>query len=240
MAVTQRVSVDEIKLSADTPLPVAIASGGNVDIGTKADTAVTDPTDSASVIAALKGLLKRLTDGDGSIRISIGGVAPQLDSTDRIAISLYGKDSAAGDTPITADSSGNLKASLGTALSSSIDSIDTAKKSKGSTTLNHNAIPASVAEGSCTAIDCTGHDSIEAHCVITEAGPWTLAVYGCPTSNGTFVSKECDNNAVQRTGITSSVSCQFPVGGSKYVKLVPTLAGGGSGTLTVNATPFNF
>ena len=38
--------------------------------------------------------------------LTIGGVAPQLDDTDKIAVSLYGKDSAAGDTPILATSTG--------------------------------------------------------------------------------------------------------------------------------------
>jgi len=37
-----------------------VAAGGSVDIGALADAAVTDPTASASVIAALKGLLKQL------------------------------------------------------------------------------------------------------------------------------------------------------------------------------------
>ncbi len=57
MIITNRVSVDEMNLSAGTPIPVTLLGGANVDIGAKADAAVTDPTASASVIAALKGLL---------------------------------------------------------------------------------------------------------------------------------------------------------------------------------------
>lgn len=41
------------------------------------------------------------------ISMTIGSVAPQLDATDHVAVSLYGKSSAAGDKEVLLDSSGN-------------------------------------------------------------------------------------------------------------------------------------
>ena len=39
----------------------------------------------------------------GPIDIEVGGVPPQLDDTDKIAVSVYGEDAAAGDTPLHVD-----------------------------------------------------------------------------------------------------------------------------------------
>ncbi len=46
--------------------------------------------------------------GASTIDIEIGGVAPQLDDTDKIAASMYGGTSAAGDTAILVDTAGRL------------------------------------------------------------------------------------------------------------------------------------
>ena len=56
MPVTSRVSIDECNLSSSTPVPMSIPSGSLVDLGAKADAVVADPTASASLIAATKGL----------------------------------------------------------------------------------------------------------------------------------------------------------------------------------------
>jgi len=63
-----------------------IEAGASVDIGATADSAVTDPTANASMISALKGLLKQLQgNGSGSApidiaKISKGGVTTAHDA----------------------------------------------------------------------------------------------------------------------------------------------------------------
>jgi hypothetical protein len=42
----------------------------------------------------------------------IGGQAPQLDDTDKLGVSLYGKDAAAGDKALNASAAGNLEVDL--------------------------------------------------------------------------------------------------------------------------------
>lgn len=49
---------------------------------------------------------------DATVDVEVGGVAPQLDDTDKIAVSLYGKDSAAGDIALNASASGNLEVDI--------------------------------------------------------------------------------------------------------------------------------
>jgi hypothetical protein len=78
---------------------VSAQSGDFVDgaiatLGTEADAAVTNPASSATAIAALKGLLTRL------------GFTLAADNTNELKVSLYGKATAAGDTPLLLDSSG--------------------------------------------------------------------------------------------------------------------------------------
>ena len=53
-----------------------------------------------------------INDAGGSITVDLGGVAPQLDSTDRIAVSVYGKSSAAGDKELLLDASGHTQADV--------------------------------------------------------------------------------------------------------------------------------
>lgn len=52
----------------------------------------------------------------GKVDIEIGGVAPQLDTTDRLAVSLYGKASAAGDKEVLLDASGHVQVDVVGAL----------------------------------------------------------------------------------------------------------------------------
>lgn len=43
---------------------------------------------------------------------TVNGVAPQFDDTDKQAVSLYGKSSAAGDTAVLTDATGNIRAAI--------------------------------------------------------------------------------------------------------------------------------
>jgi len=45
---------------------------------------------------------------------TINAVAPQFDTTDRLAVSLYGNQAAAGDTPVLVDAAGNLQIDVAT------------------------------------------------------------------------------------------------------------------------------
>ncbi len=61
------------------------------------------------------GLQKsRKTSSNGTLRtdIQVSGQAPQMDDTDKLAASMYGKDSVAGDTPVSLTSDGELSAHL--------------------------------------------------------------------------------------------------------------------------------
>jgi hypothetical protein len=92
MPITKRVSIDEMNLSASTPLPVTLASGANIDIGTKADAAVIDPTLPASVIAELKGLLKQLQNtGTAGTYAPVSLATPISSEYDSINISKMSK-----------------------------------------------------------------------------------------------------------------------------------------------------
>ena len=42
------------------------------------------------------------------VNLDVGGQAPQLDDTDKLAVSLYGNGAAAGDTPVDVDTVGNI------------------------------------------------------------------------------------------------------------------------------------
>lgn len=56
------------------------------------------------------------------VNIRIESVAPQLDDTDKIAVSLYGADSAAGDTAVAVNSSGEIPISTSVDLTVTLDS----------------------------------------------------------------------------------------------------------------------
>lgn len=47
----------------------------------------------------------------GSVDITINGVIPQLDDTDKLATSIYGKNVVPGDTPIAVDFAGEFRSS---------------------------------------------------------------------------------------------------------------------------------
>ena len=57
----------------------------------------------------------------GPIDIEVGGVAPQLDDTDKIAMSVYGTDAAVGDTPLPVDATYGVRISHPNATSATTD-----------------------------------------------------------------------------------------------------------------------
>ena len=175
-----------------------IIEGASVDIGAVADAAVTDPTASASLIAALKGVIKQL-QGDGS------GYAP---------------------------------VSLATALSSTYDTINVDKMSKGNVTTAHNAI---VATATSAEIDCRGFNSISVECAVSAIilGNWQIEVHGCAITGGTF-GRQFDENAREAkvTGLNTNENVTFVFKGiPNYVKIVATRTT--DGTLTCKVTPIN-
>lgn len=91
----------EVTVSPTSNQRVNAQAGDFVDgavstIGLKADAAVTNPASSGSVIALLKGLLTRI------------GTTLGFDNTNELKTSVYGKNSAAGDTALQLNSDGSL------------------------------------------------------------------------------------------------------------------------------------
>lgn len=140
---------------------------------------------------------------------------------------------------------GSAPVTLATALSSTYDSIDMSKASKGAVTTTHSAITATVAEASCTAIDCRGFNAISVEMTVSglgEAASWTGAIYGSsdtvaygvcytPKDDGTFVAQTTPAIAA------ASTTTYYFIGIPNYIKVVPTLAV--TGTLTCKVTPMN-
>ncbi len=65
------------------------------------------------------GLLS-VDDNNSSLSIDIGGQAPQLDDTDKLAVSLYGKGTTAGDTAVDVDTDGHLQVDVLTAPTTAV------------------------------------------------------------------------------------------------------------------------
>jgi len=97
-----------------TELQVDVVSSSSDAILTTID------SDTSSLAGCVGGTELQVDVVSGTTDITIGSQAPQLDDTDKLAVSLYGKDSAAGDTEVLVDSSGHLQVDV---LSSSSDSI---------------------------------------------------------------------------------------------------------------------
>jgi len=127
--------------------PVSVADGSDVTQGANADAAITaDLAGTAS--SKLRGLVKwayermpaslgqktkllslpvtLASDEDalavtGTVDIEVGGVPPQLDDTDKIAVSVYGEDAAAGDTPMHVDGTYGVRVCHPNATSGTVD-----------------------------------------------------------------------------------------------------------------------
>ena len=120
---------------------VTIADGADVTQGAIANAAVV--TDAAGTISGkLRGLVKwafermpaslgqktkaaslpvTLASDEDAVSIEVGGVAPQLDDTDKIAVSVYGEDAAAGDTPMHVDGTYGVRVCHPNATSGTVD-----------------------------------------------------------------------------------------------------------------------
>lgn len=122
---------------------------------------------------------------------------------------------------------------VSTPLPSSIRDI-----TKGSVTDAHVGITASVAVESCKAIDLRAGSGIHAHFEITAGtGSWTIDLYGCPTSGGTYVPQyDADGGLLSRIAITSSRGWIWPAVGANYIKIVPTEVVDGA-TVNISITP---
>jgi len=95
----------------------AVVDGAIVTLGAKTDAAST-ATDATSIsqMQVLKQVSKsaqavntKLATGTviGNVNIGVGDQAIQMDDTDKLAVSLYGKSSAAGDKELLVDASGH-------------------------------------------------------------------------------------------------------------------------------------
>lgn len=134
-------------------------------------------------------------------------------------------------------SSNPKQVSLATALSSSLDSVDVGKISKGSSTVAHSGITATATSA---AIDMRGYNAIDIQFEITAGtGSWNIEITGCETSTGTFKSIYLGGTGEQciRTGITANIAFNFAVT-ANYIKIVATEVTDGA-TVTVTATPCN-
>jgi len=120
---------------------VTIADGADVTQGAIANAAVV--TDAAGTISGkLRGLVKwafermpaslgqktkaaslpvTLASDEDAVSIEVGGVAPQLDDTDKLAVSVYGEDAAAGDTPLHVDGTYGARICHPNATSGTVD-----------------------------------------------------------------------------------------------------------------------
>ena len=106
-----------------------------------------------------------INDAGGSITVDLGGVAPQLDSTDRIAVSVYGKSSAAGDKELLLDASGHTQAdvlSIATGTNN-IGDVDVLTVAAGETHIgevgcntNVVSVTPTITAGAYTALDIVG------------------------------------------------------------------------------------
>ncbi len=189
---------DGNQIDATHPVHVGLASGLSADIGATLDVAVTDPTASASVIAALKGIISQLQ-----------GTGP-------------------GSAPVD----------LVTALSSTYDSINVNKMSKGAVVVAHDAI---VITTTSTEIDCRGFNTISVECAVSAitSGNWQIECLGCAVTGGTF--GRCYNmNGLEMkvTGLdTNETRALTFYGVPNYTKIRATRTT--DGTLTCKVTPFN-
>jgi hypothetical protein len=130
----------------------------------------------------------------------------------------------AGDyIPFIVDANGAMWVSLATGLSAASDSIDEAKRSKGSVTTAHSAITATTTS---TEIDCRGFNAVLVEVAISvQVKLWTTKIQGCLSSGGTFI----DWYEMANTGTMTLMSYQTNAskgfvfkGIPDYIKIVAT------------------
>lgn len=96
----------------------------NTDYGTVVGTGTEATALRVTIASDSTGVLS-VDDNSASLSIDIGGQAPQLDDTDKIATSIYGKSTAAGDTAVLVDASGHLQVDVLSGVSVNLSGDDT-------------------------------------------------------------------------------------------------------------------
>ena len=122
-------------------------------------------------------------------------------------------------------------------LSSTIDSIDVNRMSKGAITTAHNAITATATSAE---IDCRGFNSLLVHWVSNQTDKtWTISVLGAMGSGLTFVPLLDKATGLAVSEITTDISGYFVINNvPDYVKIVATETDDGA-TVTCKVQPFN-
>lgn len=156
---------------------------------------------------------------------------------------VAGQATMANSLPVTmASDQSDIDVNLATVLSSSSDSIDVDKMSKGSVTTAHSAITATATSAE---IDCRGHNAISVECAVSAitAGKWVASILGCAISGGTFgncYAPKSDGTFFQQKTLELDVNGNYTflfVGVPNYIKIQATRTT--DGTLTCKVTPLN-
>lgn len=155
---------------------------------------------------------------------------------------VVGQAAMAASVPVVvASDQSDLPVTLATVLSSSTDSIDVAKMSKGAVTTVHSAI---VATDTSDEVDCRGFNAVSVECAVSaiSAGNWVIELLGCAISGGTFDScytLELNGwEAMQTPALDADGNYTFIFKGiPNYIEIKATRTT--DGTLTCKVTPMN-
>lgn len=128
-------------VGVDTPLPVDIKTSSLTVAGTVA--ATQSGTWNIASLGAVAGVV-HVDDNNASLSIDVGGTVPGLDNTNALRASLYGKNAAAGDTPLAVDASGQLKIGVLPALSAGSNVIGKASMGQDTNVLYDGIAPLAV------------------------------------------------------------------------------------------------
>ena len=127
-AVELKDATTEARCTISTTEGLLVNLGANNDVtATLANSAIVDCNGSnVTIDNAASSAAVNVQDGGNALTIDFAGVTPQLDDTDKIGVSLYGKGTNAGDTPVLVDSDGHtqvdvLSEVVGSAVSTLID-----------------------------------------------------------------------------------------------------------------------
>ena len=167
-----------------------------------------------------------------------GNPLPQFTQADPGRIALMGSPSG---VEANTDAHGNLDVTLGTTLSSDLDSIDVARQSKGGVTVAHEAITATAASEE---VDCRGFNAllVEVTTSAISVGSWEVGVLGTLTSGGAAgpcFDVRSGNPSPMTSGAvtTNGVALYVFKGIPDYVRIVATRAQ--DGALTCRVQPVN-
>lgn len=120
------IEIGAVELKNATTDDRALIGDADVARTTTSHVLVTQPVDAEGHVVDWSDLddirqsVQIMDDWDSSNRCNVNvafgaGVAPQLDDTDKLGVSLYGKSSAAGDKEVLVDSAGHLQIDVLTA-----------------------------------------------------------------------------------------------------------------------------